>query len=180
MKVVVIGNGVSRHGFPLQKIPFYTIGCNALYRDFEPNLLVVADKNMQQEVLNSDYKGKLLLRRRGDVEYPSRPNMNFFEEKVASSGLKGIWYALTQLRSEKVYLLGFDFDIRPGNVYAGSQNYSSKPASAAANWRGEVARMAERTKRLVWIYDQKGSKNLEKFRITSKEFLTTIRMETVI
>ena len=35
-RAYIIGNGPSRKGVDLSKLPGKTFGCNALYRDFEP------------------------------------------------------------------------------------------------------------------------------------------------
>ena len=45
MAVVVIGNGKSRQHIDLNKIKekAWTVGCNALYRDFAPDFLLTID-----------------------------------------------------------------------------------------------------------------------------------------
>ena len=42
---VCLGNGQSRQGLDLNKLKKYStvIGCNAIYRDFEPDILVALD-----------------------------------------------------------------------------------------------------------------------------------------
>jgi hypothetical protein len=55
--VVVIGNGKSRQHMNLDKIKekAWTIGCNALYRDFAPDYLLTIDPHCTHEILDSDY-----------------------------------------------------------------------------------------------------------------------------
>ena len=52
MKVFCIGNGESRKGFDLNKLkPFGKIyGCNALYREFSPDVLVSVDHGIMHEI----------------------------------------------------------------------------------------------------------------------------------
>ena len=54
-KVIVIGNGVSRKGFDLEKLrPHGKIyGCNALYRDFMPDVLTSVDHGIMHEIYNN-------------------------------------------------------------------------------------------------------------------------------
>jgi len=54
----IIGNGESRKDFDLYSLPQDTYGCNALYRDYEPDFLVVIDRKMYQEVVEEEYDQK--------------------------------------------------------------------------------------------------------------------------
>jgi len=56
-KIFVIGNGESRRGFDLNKLRSLgtTIGCNALYRDFDPDYLISVDRAMVEEICRSGY-----------------------------------------------------------------------------------------------------------------------------
>ena len=53
----VIGNGESRKGFDLEKLrPHGKIyGCNAVYRDFTPDVLVAVDQGISHEIYQSGY-----------------------------------------------------------------------------------------------------------------------------
>ena len=57
---IVLGNGPSRRGLDLHKLAeSATIyGCNALYRDFQPDFLFANDVNMMIEILQSNYPGR--------------------------------------------------------------------------------------------------------------------------
>ena len=52
-RVFCIGNGESRKGFDLEQLrPHGKIyGCNALYRDFMPDVLIATDDKMREEIL---------------------------------------------------------------------------------------------------------------------------------
>lgn len=56
-KVFCIGNGTSRNGFNLESLrPFGKIyGCNALYRDFTPDVLCAVDQGIMHEIYQSGY-----------------------------------------------------------------------------------------------------------------------------
>tara|TARA_B100000287_G_scaffold383704_1_gene389669 strand:- start:264 stop:1112 length:849 start_codon:yes stop_codon:yes gene_type:complete len=56
-RVFCIGNGESRKNFDLQKLkPHGKIyGCNALYRDFTPDVLCAVDMGIMHEIYNSGY-----------------------------------------------------------------------------------------------------------------------------
>ena len=49
---VCLGNGQSRQGLDLQKMKDYAtvIGCNAIYRDFTPDILVALDSRISHEI----------------------------------------------------------------------------------------------------------------------------------
>jgi len=55
--VFLIGNGESRKGFDLNKLKPYgkVYGCNAIYRDFVPDVLVSVDHGIMHEIYHSGY-----------------------------------------------------------------------------------------------------------------------------
>ena len=56
-RAVCLGNGKSRIGLDLVKMKDYAtvIGCNAIYRDFQCDILVALDSRMSHEVYRSGY-----------------------------------------------------------------------------------------------------------------------------
>ena len=56
-KVFIVGNGESRKKVDLMQLNMMgrVYGCNALYRDFTPDVLIVVDGGMQHEVYTSGY-----------------------------------------------------------------------------------------------------------------------------
>ena len=56
-RVFALGNGESRKLIDLNKLYEFGIiyGCNALYRDFKPDALVVVDPVMKEEIWETDY-----------------------------------------------------------------------------------------------------------------------------
>ena len=58
-KAFILGNGPDRPTDIkwLNNLEGDTYGCNAIYRDFEPDFLVTTDPAMMREILNSSYSG---------------------------------------------------------------------------------------------------------------------------
>jgi len=56
-KVFLIGNGESRKGFDLNILKSHgkIYGCNALYRDFTPDVLIAVDHGIMHEIYHSGY-----------------------------------------------------------------------------------------------------------------------------
>ena len=54
-----IGNGESRQPIDLESLQGLTVGCNALVRDYSPDILSAADQQMVTEILASEYGGIL-------------------------------------------------------------------------------------------------------------------------
>ena len=55
MRVFVLGNGQSRLGVNLEKLKEYgkVYGCNAIYRDFKPDVLIGVDQGIMHEMYHS-------------------------------------------------------------------------------------------------------------------------------
>ena len=81
-KAFCIGNGESRKGFDLEQLrPHGKIyGCNGLYRDFKPDVLVSVDGAMMHEVYQSGYDGELWLRSKTQVLGYLNASMDPFTE----------------------------------------------------------------------------------------------------
>ena len=60
-RVFCIGNGESRQGFDLEKLRQYgTIyGCNAIYRDFMPDVLTAVDHGIMHEIYHAGVAQKI-------------------------------------------------------------------------------------------------------------------------
>jgi hypothetical protein len=110
-RVFLIGNGPSRKNFDLNSLTGkgFIVGCNALYRDFSPDMLVAIDSKMINEF------------RRNNVKIPIIHRSNYRTKFFNSSGIFGLRYILEMLEPKICYLLGMDF--APGNVYFATSNY---------------------------------------------------------
>ena len=144
----VLGNGVSRQAVDLELLrPLGKIyGCNALYRDFTPDVLVATDKPIATEIQNSGYSTKHKF-------YTRKPIDNLGALKVPheyygySSGpiATGI-AAIDQHRL--IYMIGFDMgpvNNRFNNIYADTDFYRKSDATPVftGNWTKQIRKIAE-------------------------------------
>jgi hypothetical protein len=143
----VLGNGISRQpvNLDLLKGQGHVYGCNALYREFLPDVLVATDRPISSEIQNSGYAKK-------QVFYTRRPLEGMGAKKVPqqyfgySSGPIATALA-AQDGHRRVYLLGFDMGPNQNqqfnNVYAGTEFY--KPVGAlptfTGNWIKQIIRI---------------------------------------
>lgn len=147
---IVIGNGTSRLNFDLHKIKehYVTYGCNGLYRDFIPDVLVSMDIHMVQEILNAraHHKTKFYTQHLNDIDLLAGNGepINFIRTLPATpdSGTASVTLACEQ-NYTKVYIIGFDYHQGGhNNVYAGTANYNSKQHSTPMiqddKWRSRL------------------------------------------
>ena len=71
--VFCIGNGTSRKGFDLETLkPFgKTYACNAIYKDFIPDVLITVDQGIMHEVYHSGYAQRHEMWCRGWTKVPA-------------------------------------------------------------------------------------------------------------
>lgn len=139
----VLGNGRSRAKIDLNVLkthgPVYA--CNAIYREFEPDVLIATDAPISEEIQKSGYAKTHKFYTRRPIEglgairlqkkymgFSSGPNA------VAQASLDGY---------ERIYLLGFDLGSTNGqfnNVYADTQFYkkSTDQPTYAGNWVNQL------------------------------------------
>jgi hypothetical protein len=128
MTAFIIGNGVSRKSIDLSTLNGTIIGCNALYREFTPDILVAVDKRMVIEIRKSGYQLHHEVWCTWYEEYDTRnfKGFNYIRDgKYWSSGPTAQHLACT-LGHKEVVLLGFDLVGVNGlinNMYANTFNY---------------------------------------------------------
>jgi hypothetical protein len=160
----VLGNGKSRLklNLPSLKSRGTIIGCNALYREFDPDYLVAVDTKMVNEIIASGYHKEHQVWTNPNKGIHSKKNINFFApHKGWSSGPTALWFACN-LGHKDVYFFGFDYqgiDGRFNNVYADTFNYKKSTDSATyfGNWLNQ-------TERTIKEY-----KSINFFRVVEKE-----------
>jgi hypothetical protein len=140
MTAFVLGNGISRRNINLTQLrlhgPIY--GCNALYREYTPDVLVATDRPIATAIQESGYSAQHRF-------YTRRPLPNLGARPVPtdyygnSSG--PIACALAALDGhDEIYLLGFDLgptaDQTFNNMYAGTEFYKEQGArpTFTGNW----------------------------------------------
>jgi hypothetical protein len=120
--VFIVGNGKSRKNFNLEKLKEKgtVIGCNALYRDFTPDILTVLNTGMIQEVQKEYAIENFCLTRVGNKQ--GIKNVTEWRvAKVNSSGCLAIKLVTLLIRPSICYMLGMDGGIH--NVYKNTKNY---------------------------------------------------------
>ncbi len=123
--VFLIGNGTSRRDFDLERLrgKGTIVGCNALYRDFSPDILVSIDAKMLKELHESKYcnEHECIVPHNRTVQVPNA--MRWRADKYNTSGCFAI-KMITELMAPKYcFMLGMDG--YPGNVYDGTVNYAA-------------------------------------------------------
>ena len=140
----VLGNGISRLAvnFDLLKPLGKIYGCNALYREFSPDVLVSTDRGIAQTIQNSGYA-------QNHTMYTRKPLPGLGARTVPQSyfGFSSgpIAVALAALdRHLAIYLVGFDMgptaSNRFNNVYADTEFYkkSSSLPTFTGNWSRQI------------------------------------------
>lgn len=134
---VVIGNGRSRENFNLNLIKKHrgghlgkkklqSYGCNALYRDFEPDFLVCVDQRIVSEIVSSGYADNhvVISGATNVAKYPGKLHMIPYNYAMNSGSIAT--YLACFDGHKRIFLMGFDNQPNQGinyNVYAGTDNY---------------------------------------------------------
>jgi len=143
----VLGNGISRRDISLTNLQQHgkIYGCNALYREYTPDVLVATDKPIATAIQESGYSAINRFHTRrpiaglGAKEVP-KPYFGYSSGPIAT-GLA----ALDQ--NQLIYLLGFDMGPSPtntiNNLYAGSEFYKQPDArpTFTGNWIKQLVRI---------------------------------------
>jgi hypothetical protein len=141
----VLGNGKSRLNCNLANLktngPIY--GCNALYREFEPDYLISVDVKMVNEIIAAGYHKTHQVWTNPNKGITVKTNINFFSpHKGWSSGPTALWFACQQNYTH-IYFFGFDYqgiDGKFNNVYADTFNYkrSADASTFFGNWLSQT------------------------------------------
>lgn len=141
-RAFVLGNGRSRLIANLKKLKSKgTIyGCNAIYREFEPNYLIAVDPKMIIEICTSGYQKTHEVWTNPNARYTKYEGLRYFKNpKGWSSGPTALYKSCVDKHRE-IYILGFDYygidNHYFNNVYANTPNYKKSTESATyyGNW----------------------------------------------
>lgn len=123
----VIGNGVSRSEIDLHCLKKHgtVYGCNALYREFEPHVLVATDTFISQTIQDSGYAKDHVFYTR----FP-RPQSGARvlppESRRSASGPNALYLCIHD-DHDIIYIVGFDMGPTVSNtlnnIYAGTEHY---------------------------------------------------------
>ena len=145
----VLGNGVSRRQVELDLLKSHgtVYGCNALYREFEPDVLISTDTPISMHIQQSGYSAS-------HTHYTRKPLPDSGAQRVPqqyfgfSSGPIAVGIAALA-RHETVYLIGFDMGPnRNGhfnNCYADTEFYKKSSANPTftGNWVRQIKTVAQ-------------------------------------
>lgn len=144
----VLGNGVSRQGLDLARLrELGTVyGCNALQREFAPDVLVSTDAPISKHIQQSGYSAN-------NVHYTRKPLPDLGARRIPqayfgySSG--PVATAIASLdRHRRIYLIGFDMGpVATGtfnNVYADTEFYKKSSAlpTFTGNWIRQLTKIS--------------------------------------
>jgi hypothetical protein len=164
----VIGNGNSRRSISLHPLKKHgrIYGCNALYRDFDPDILVAVDTKMILELNKARYQHRVPVWTNPNKSYAKMNGFNFFvPSKGWSSGPTALWKA-SEDGFEEIYILGFDYQgvgenyELVNNIYAGTINYKSTHDRATyyGNWLNQTVTTIQKNlkKRYIRVIEDRG------------------------
>ena len=139
----VLGNGKSRLELDLPQLKETGIvyGCNALHRNFVPDVLVSTDPEISEEIQNSGYP--LFNTHYTRKPIPGSGSMKIEHNFGYSSGPIALTYAALS-SAETIYFAGFDLEGIDGkfnNVFEGTTNYkeSGSKETHYGNWVTQIA-----------------------------------------
>jgi hypothetical protein len=145
----VLGNGISRQGIDLQQLQLLgtVYGCNAVYREFIPDVLIATDRPIATHIQESGYSALHRFHTRrplpelGAQPVP-KPYFGFSSGPIAT-GLAA------QDGHTHIYLLGFDMGPTANNtinnLYAGTEFYKqiNAPPTFTGNWIKQLCQIAK-------------------------------------
>jgi hypothetical protein len=145
----ILGNGISRQGIDLNQLRTYgpIYGCNALYREFTPDVLVATDRPIATAIQQSGYAGQQVFHTRRPLEglgarpVPA-PYFGYSSGPIACA-------LAAQVGHTPIYMLGFDMgpdkNQQFNNVYAGTEFYKMPTAAPTftGNWIKQLIRIAQ-------------------------------------
>jgi hypothetical protein len=166
MRRFVLGNGRSRLNIKPEELrPYgYIYGCNALYREFEPDYLIAVDPKMIFEIESKGWQLTHQVWTNINSKYKKFKNFNYFQPSLGwSSGPTALNFA-TQHGASEIYILGFDYVGMPSglvnNIYSGTENYkkSDDTATYYGNWRRQTDQVI------------RSNPNIKYFRVVEENF----------
>ena len=157
----VLGNGLSRTPIKLDNLKSYgkVYGCNALYREYDPDYLVAVDVKMVLELNKNKYQQKNSeVWTNPNKAYSNMSNFNFFQpSKGWSSGPTALWLA-SQHSPLQVFILGFDYKGKNvgdhfNNIYADTENYKKSVDGATyhGNWLKQTIDVIQSNNKINYI-----------------------------
>lgn len=155
-RAVVIGNGQSRATFNINHLlnkrsgllgadTLQSYACNAFYREYSPDFLVVTNRSIAEEMTKTNYAANNIVYTRVDIslEFPKR----FYlipHDPYADAGSTAAYIAAFD-GHKKIYLLGCEGQHSENyndNIYAGTNGYDAKNVTVSSEkWENNYAQI---------------------------------------
>jgi hypothetical protein len=145
---IVLGNGQSRKSISPESLKTHgtVYACNAIYREFTPDVLIATDLPISMAIQESGYA----LRNRF---YTRKPMEGLGAQRLSkeyygfSSGPNAVGRACLDGYT-RIYMLGFDLGTSNGqfnNIYADTEFYknSTAPPTFAGNWIRQITQICK-------------------------------------
>lgn len=166
-RAVVFGNGQHRKTFDIGSVikhksgllgqdTLQTYGCNAFYRDFTPDFMVVTNRIIAKEMVDSNFTKTNIVYTRVDImlEFPKK----FYlipHDPYADAGATAMYLAAFD-GHKRIYLLGFDGQDTRGvnnNVYAGTPGYQDQTSEVLDDkWIDNQAQVMNTYDDVDWVF----------------------------
>jgi len=178
----IIGNGPSRQGFDLYSLPQDTYGCNALYRDYTPDYLIVVDRKMYKEIKDSEYGEK-------NTVYTNHYNMQKFGgtcHLIPGNPYKGAGPTATHIAIHdghtNLIMLGFDCaeDGVNNNIYVNTDCYADdKSVVSVSVWGRQIAELMQANPNVFFTFVEGSQPNNLK-ELPNYRYITYAELNTYI
>lgn len=166
-RAVVFGNGIHRLSFDPNKVinhrsgllgidTLQSYGCNAFYRDYTPDFMIVTNRLIAKEMVDNNFVKNNIVYTRADItlEFPKK----FYlipHDPYADAGTTAMYLAAFD-GHKRIYLLGFDGQDTQNvnnNVYAGTNGYNSKAENISdEKWIDSQAEIMKLYNDVDWVH----------------------------
>lgn len=155
----VLGNGITRLQVNCKSLLNYgyVYGCNRIYEEFAPSVLVSTDKGISEEIQKSKYSASNLHYTRIQCKLAgSGSNIIPNNYHGMSSGPAALGIA-TETPANYFYLIGMDLkgsNNKINNIYAGTQHYRDKNDDPTffGNWVDQINSIMQNFKNKRYIH----------------------------
>jgi len=146
-RAFVLGNGTSRQDIDLNQLQLLgaIYGCNALYREYTPDVLIATDRPIATHIQESGYSAQHRFHTRRPIAGLGAlavPKSYFgFSSGPIAAGLAA------QDGHTHIYLVGFDMgptvNNTINNLYAGTEFYkrTDAPPTFTGNWKRQIVQI---------------------------------------
>lgn len=142
----IIGNGVSRKNFNLESLRGLgkIFGCNALYRDFDPDYLVAIDDKIIKEITEFYHNKNQCIFPPEEERYepPDVYGLTSGPTPRSNAGIVAMQYAI-KMGFKQLKCLGFDFlvvdnDVATSNIYENTNAYDAQTKTSLSDTRNRM------------------------------------------